>query len=189
MRCGAETNRAGTAATAPRPGKTISDRGSGHRLCFQSYHLDCTGVFQAYARNTINHQPNRATLITMFDAFRLCNPLPAAFSSSQSATSPEQPSPSKRRRSSSSVQHQAGAGSPQAAVPPAPRGLPLEKLGDAPLRCIIVGHNPRSVSRQQCCTPLGAGIADLPNPAYPTRRSGLCLPCSDHAWASGHCYR
>ncbi|KAL4858944.1 hypothetical protein ACK3TF_001313 [Chlorella vulgaris] len=78
----------------------------------------------------------------MFDAFRLRSPLPAALASSQSATVPEQPSPSKRRRSSCSAQHQAGAGSPQPAVPPAPRELPLEKLGDAPLRCIIVGHNP-----------------------------------------------
>ncbi|EFN55236.1 hypothetical protein CHLNCDRAFT_134530 [Chlorella variabilis] len=91
----------------------------------------------------------------MFEAFRLARPVggaAAARSAGQgppraAAASPaeQQGPPAKRRRGQPPATSGSGAAAAAAAPPQAPSpagGLALEKMGDAPLRLVIVGHNP-----------------------------------------------
>lgn len=90
------------------------------------------------------------TMSGAFEAFRCTRPTGQAQAAAEAAAA----SPPKRRKTSdgggAAAVAAAAAGAP-AAAPAAwqqqrAAGLALEKMGDAPLRCVIVGHNPRSVS-------------------------------------------
>lgn len=86
----------------------------------------------------------------MFDAFRCQAPRLKAAAARAATSLPDQaavavaaatpPRAAKRRRQEGGGG--AAAEAPQAAAAKPPAGLALEKMGDQPLRLVIVGHNP-----------------------------------------------
>jgi TDG/mug DNA glycosylase family protein len=84
--------------------------------------------------------------MNLFDEFRFSAAKSPAKRPAPSAPPPPSPPPPARRNSSKATAAAAAVNSPsqaQTQAPLPPGGVP-EKLGDAPLRLIIVGHNPSS---------------------------------------------
>lgn len=86
-----------------------------------------------------------------FEAFRCSQPAPRvagqalAGAGAAAAAAGSAPTPPPKRRRSGGSASPAAAPTPQQPAPaggPPAAGLALEKLGDQPLRLVIVGHNP-----------------------------------------------